>query len=241
MLVGAAAISAPAPCFPAASERRRGSASDARCGPERETPTNAFPDCCIGDRTTISPVPSRCPFRTVGATHVARRPMFVERWASETTGRCCDPDLMIVDRLSDDARKALVGAFREAAGLGHRSVGPEHVLLGFFDEPQGLASRALTPLGVSRDRLREQIAGLTAQQSGAAARRARHTRALNERGRRLLIDAGGLSQGEPVIRADHLLLAMLVEPDDTATHALANLGVEPPAVRAAVARLGDTD
>ena len=52
---------------PAASERRRGSASDTRCGPERETPTNAFPECCIGDRTTISPVPSRCPFRTMGS------------------------------------------------------------------------------------------------------------------------------------------------------------------------------
>ncbi|WP_281286331.1 Clp protease N-terminal domain-containing protein [Actinoallomurus bryophytorum] len=49
------------------------------------------------------------------------------------------------------AKKVYELTVREALRLGHNYVGTEHVLLGLFDEEEGLAARALAELGVSKD------------------------------------------------------------------------------------------
>ncbi len=65
-------------------------------------------------------------------------------------------------RGSDGVRVVACGARgRRARRQGHSYIGTEHLLLGLLAEPDGIASRVLTELGVAKDaadRLREIIA-----------------------------------------------------------------------------------
>lgn len=61
-------------------------------------------------------------------------------------------------RVTPRAKRGFELARREADGLGHERVGPEHLLLGLLGERQGIGMLILTDLGVDPARLREQIA-----------------------------------------------------------------------------------
>ncbi|MEQ4206624.1 Clp protease N-terminal domain-containing protein [Actinopolymorpha sp. B9G3] len=49
------------------------------------------------------------------------------------------------------AKGALAGALAQAIEWGHNYIGTEHLLLGLYREPQGLAARVLTELGLDAD------------------------------------------------------------------------------------------
>ncbi|MGO9195672.1 MAG: Clp protease N-terminal domain-containing protein [Acidimicrobiales bacterium] len=51
----------------------------------------------------------------------------------------------------------LSGAAVEALELGHNYVGTEHLLLGLFRDPEGLAAKALEQLGVDRDEVKTRV------------------------------------------------------------------------------------
>jgi len=55
-----------------------------------------------------------------------------------------------LERFTPRARGALDAAAKAARSLGHNYVGTEHLLLGLFAEPEGLAARALAERGVDR-------------------------------------------------------------------------------------------
>jgi len=60
------------------------------------------------------------------------------------------------------AKEVLELSLREALTLGHRSIGPPHVLLGLLREGQGVACQALVALGVDLRQLRvvaDEVAG----------------------------------------------------------------------------------
>ena len=59
--------------------------------------------------------------------------------------------------LSPRAKKVLELGLREAIQLHHRSIGPEHILLGLIREGEGLAALILTRAGVSLQSVREQL------------------------------------------------------------------------------------
>src|SRR5581483_3095176 len=62
------------------------------------------------------------------------------------------------------AKKALELGLREAIALGHKDIGPEHLLLGLIREGQGLAAKILTDAGLDLAQLREQILALRPKQ-----------------------------------------------------------------------------
>lgn len=53
------------------------------------------------------------------------------------------------ERYTDRARRAVELAQEETAGLGHDSVGTDHLLLGLIGEGGGVAFKALESLGVT--------------------------------------------------------------------------------------------
>ncbi len=67
--------------------------------------------------------------------------------------------------LTPGAKRALEDARREAAGLRHASIGPEDLLLGLLADPESSAAQAVLPLGVTRERLREEAAKLPATEN----------------------------------------------------------------------------
>ncbi|MHB8646024.1 MAG: Clp protease N-terminal domain-containing protein [Thermomicrobiales bacterium] len=59
--------------------------------------------------------------------------------------------------LTPRAKEAMALAMREARHLKHDYIGTEHLLLGLVREEEGVAARILASLGVSGERVREQV------------------------------------------------------------------------------------
>jgi hypothetical protein len=71
--------------------------------------------------------------------------------------------------MSPAARVAFKQSLREATGLGHRHLGPEHVLLGLMRDQDGTAVAMLRALGVSRDDLERCLGKVLKHRSSDAA------------------------------------------------------------------------
>lgn len=69
---------------------------------------------------------------------------------------------MVFNRFAREARECVEQAVEEARSLGHDSVGDEDLLLGILSADDGVASQALTSLGVSRKLVREKSEELLA-------------------------------------------------------------------------------
>jgi len=61
------------------------------------------------------------------------------------------------ERYTERARRILFFARYEASQLGHRSIGPEHLLLGLIREGKGLDSRIFSRAGLNPDAFRREI------------------------------------------------------------------------------------
>jgi Clp amino terminal domain, pathogenicity island component len=55
------------------------------------------------------------------------------------------------------AKSILTGALEQAIGLGHNYIGTEHMLLGLYREPQGLAAQVLERRGLDQDTARAKV------------------------------------------------------------------------------------
>jgi ATP-dependent Clp protease ATP-binding subunit ClpC len=55
------------------------------------------------------------------------------------------------------AKHALERSLREALALNHKYIGTEHVLLGVVHEENGVAARILGELGVSAEKIRDEV------------------------------------------------------------------------------------
>src|SRR3974390_1558884 len=62
------------------------------------------------------------------------------------------------ERFTDRARRVLVLAQEEARLLNHNFIGTEHLLLGLMHESEGVAAKALEPVGVSWEAVRAKVA-----------------------------------------------------------------------------------
>ena len=60
-------------------------------------------------------------------------------------------------RFTDRARRVVVLAQHEARTLDHDYIGTEHILLGLIDEGQGVATTALTSMGISLEDMRQAV------------------------------------------------------------------------------------
>jgi ATP-dependent Clp protease ATP-binding subunit ClpC len=60
-------------------------------------------------------------------------------------------------RFTDRARRVVVLAQHEARTLDHDYIGTEHILLGLIDEGRGVATTALTSMGISLEEMRQAV------------------------------------------------------------------------------------
>ena len=135
--------------------------------------------------------------------------------------------------VSERARHALLSAEAEARALHHSYVGTEHVLLGLLCEKDGAAADALASLGVTHARVRSAVVGMIgvgveAPQSEVPLTGAAQA-AVERAGRE------GSVLGAERVGCEHILLALVRDPDGAATRILRQLDVDPAAVRQAVA------
>lgn len=61
------------------------------------------------------------------------------------------------DRFNDDTRQVLRDSLRVALSLGHNYIRPEHILLALIRQEDGITTRALDNIDVTRATLRKGV------------------------------------------------------------------------------------
>ena len=133
--------------------------------------------------------------------------------------------------VTGEARDAVYFGRQEARALGHELVGTGHLLLGLLRHANGRAAFALRSLNVSLGALRGHVDRLISVQRTTPApgstAEADGRLPVSQAARRVLEqslhEAVGLGDGH--LGVEHILLALLREPDAVAGRALAALGV----------------
>jgi ATP-dependent Clp protease ATP-binding subunit ClpA len=137
------------------------------------------------------------------------------------------------ERFTERARKVMVLAQEEARRFYHNYVGTEHILLGLVREGEGVAAQALTSLGVTLERVREQVESIVGYGEGTG-----EQIPFTPRSKKVL--ELGLRQamrlGHNYIGTEHLLLGLVREGEGVAARVLSNLDVDPDKVRREVLR-----
>lgn len=149
---------------------------------------------------------------------------------------------MTSERFTRPADETLRLAREEARRLGHNYVGTEHVLLGLLCERRGVAARVLSELGLTLQYARERTAVLV----GPAERtwenfpqeeELRPTPRLERILRRAQPEAWRL--GAAKAGTEHLLLALIGDPDGLAVRILADSDIQPQRLKAEVMKMAE--
>jgi ATP-dependent Clp protease ATP-binding subunit ClpC len=127
------------------------------------------------------------------------------------------------ERFTDRARTVVVMAQEEARGLGHNSIGTEHLLLGLLAEGNGVAAKVLERAGISLDVVRadvERIIGRGANVTAANIPFTSNAKRLLEHSLR-----ESLRLGNNCIDTEHILLGVLAEREGVAAQILVAHGL----------------
>jgi ATP-dependent Clp protease ATP-binding subunit ClpC len=134
-----------------------------------------------------------------------------------------------MERFTQRARRVLSLAQEEAERLNHSHIGTEHLLLGLLKEEGGVAGRVLRELGLDTRRVEDLIIKMKKpdprQRSGQFDLTAGTKRVME-----LAIDEAR-RMGHHYIGTEHLLLALVRQPEGTAIEVLRRLGITPEEVR----------
>jgi ATP-dependent Clp protease ATP-binding subunit ClpC len=139
----------------------------------------------------------------------------------------------VFERYSEAARQSIVKAQEEARGLGHQSIGTEHLLLGVLNEPQGAPARALAGLGHGLDGVRVAVVAVLGRGPGETAGEMAFTRGAVATLGAALHEA--TDHGEDPLDPGHLLIGLLATADETTVRVLEELGLDAGQVRRDVA------
>ena len=127
---------------------------------------------------------------------------------------------------TEKAKQSIQNAQDAAMSMGHSYVGTEHLLLGLAKVTDGVAAKALETQGVKVEDIERQIQDVLGSHSASAV--AGHSpQDFTPRTKRIF----ELSQQEAMrmkttyIGTEHLLIAMLKEPESIATNILSSLGI----------------
>ena len=139
------------------------------------------------------------------------------------------------ERFTDRARRVVVLAQEEARLLNHNYIGTEHILLGLIHEGEGVAAKALESLGISLEKVRQQVEEMIgAGQSPPSGHipftpRAKKVLELSLR--------EALQLGHNYIGTEHILLGLIREGEGVAAQVLVKLGADLGRVRQQVIQL----
>ena len=127
-------------------------------------------------------------------------------------------------RFTDRARRVVVLAQHEARTLDHGYIGTEHILLGLIDEGQGVATTALTSMGISLEEMRQTVQDTIGR--GAQPPESGHIPFTPQAKKVLELSLGESMQlGHTYIGTEHILLALIRE-GGVGAQLLAGAGVE---------------
>ncbi len=129
---------------------------------------------------------------------------------------------MMFGRFTEKAQKVLALAQEEAIRHGHGFIGTEHILLGLVREGEGIAAKALTALGLSAEKIQQEVETLIGQSSDAVQMvyytpRAKKVIELSMDEARKL--------GHSYVGTEHILLGLIREGEGVAARVLNNMGV----------------
>ena len=146
----------------------------------------------------------------------------------------CDP-LGVFERFTERARQAVVLAQDESRGLKHNYIGTEHILLGLLREEEGVAARVLESLGITIDRVREQIVRIV----GSGEEEISVQIPFTPRAKKVLELAlrEALSLSHNYIGTEHILLGLVRENEGVAARILLDFDADPEKIRNSVIRM----
>ena len=130
------------------------------------------------------------------------------------------------ERFTDDARKVMVQANKQAQQFGHGYIGTEHILLGLLEESSYTGATILKDLGVDTDKLLsevEQLPKSRADKTRMVGKSPQSERAVNVI-KYAIEEAKALEHD--YIGTEHILLGLLRETDGIAAQVLTNLRVK---------------
>lgn len=132
---------------------------------------------------------------------------------------------------TEQARQAVASARQEAGSMGHRSVGPEHLLLGLLRDDRGPAVEVLEGVGVSFAAARREVRRLYGEtddaDGGEATPSGLSVAPISNRGQAVLEQSlrAALRAGTRQLGVEHILLALVSDRQGGAARALAALGI----------------
>ncbi|PDI41014.1 ATP-dependent Clp protease ATP-binding subunit ClpC [Listeria monocytogenes] len=129
---------------------------------------------------------------------------------------------MMFGRFTQRAQKVLALSQEEAMSLNHSNLGTEHILLGLVREGEGIAAKALYELGISSEKVQQEVEGLIGHGEKAVTTiqytpRAKKVIELSMDEARKL--------GHTYVGTEHILLGLIREGEGVAARVLSNLGI----------------
>nr|WP_320411091.1 ATP-dependent Clp protease ATP-binding subunit [Candidatus Hakubella thermalkaliphila] len=145
------------------------------------------------------------------------------------------PGGQMFERFTERARKVVVQAQEEARKLNQNYIGTEHLLLGLIHERDGVASKALTNLGIRPEDTRRGVIDIVGigetEPVGHIPFTPRAKKVLE------LSLREALQMGHNYIGTEHILLGLIREGEGVAARVLQNLGADAERVRAQIMEL----
>ncbi|WP_338752587.1 ATP-dependent protease ATP-binding subunit ClpC [Bacillus sp. FJAT-52991] len=129
---------------------------------------------------------------------------------------------MMFGRFTERAQKVLALAQDEAIRLGHSNIGTEHILLGLVREGEGIAAKALYGLGLSSEKIQQEVEKLIGRGEGST--QTVHYTPRAKKVTELSMDEAR-KLGHSYVGTEHILLGLIREGEGVAARVLSNLGV----------------
>lgn len=129
---------------------------------------------------------------------------------------------MMFGRFTERAQRVLSLAQEEAVRLGHNSIGTEHILLGLVREGDGIAAKALMSLGLSLEKIQDEVEALIGRG---------HDKPMNTpytpRAKKVIELSMDEARklGHTYVGTEHILLGLIREGEGVAARVLNNLGI----------------
>lgn len=146
---------------------------------------------------------------------------------------------MMFGRFTERAQRVLALAQEEAVRLGHHNIGTEHILLGLVREGEGIAAKALFALGLTSEKIQQEVEALIGRgsENGSTIHYTPRAKKVIE----LSMDEAR-KLGHSYVGTEHILLGLIREGEGVAARVLNNLGISLTKARQQVLQLlGNTE
>jgi len=129
--------------------------------------------------------------------------------------------------LTPGGQQIIAAAEQEARELKHSIIGTEHVLLGIIASVEGEQAEALANLGLTKDKVRQQVESIVGKGDGA------EVQGISARVKKVLelAFAEARKQGLAAIDAPHVLVGLVREGEGVAALVLHNMGIDLDSIR----------